>query len=165
MVDRDNVVVLAYGKARVRRTRVFGKRPGEQTFVRSVGVLLIALGVLGYVPGLRLDGNLFGLLTTDGAHNVLHLLTGLAGVAAGFAANRLVARWYCAACTFVYSGVVLATLAGMSPAATRVILGPDTVLHLGVAAMTLAAYCVAVSHAQAGGETRQEPAESRTCQT
>ncbi|HEV2459866.1 MAG TPA: DUF4383 domain-containing protein [Ktedonobacterales bacterium] len=160
MVERDNVVVLASGKARVRRTRAFGKQPGERTVVRSLGVLLIALGVLGYVPGLRLDGNLFGLLTSDGAHNVLHLFTGLAGVLAGFASNRLFARWYCAACTFIYSGVVLATLAGMSPAATRVILGPDTVLHLGVAALTLAAYCVAVSHAQADGETRREPAEA-----
>ena len=159
-METDSYVVLAAGKARVRRLPAFGKRPAEQTFVRSVGVLLIALGTLGYVPGLRLDGNLFGLLTTNGAYNALHLLTGLAGVATGFAPNRLVVRWYCAACTFLYSSVVLATLAGISSAATQAIFGPDNVLHLGVAAMTLAGYFVAVSHTQVGGETRREPAEA-----
>jgi hypothetical protein len=160
MVETDSFVVLTSGRSRVRRMRIFGKRPGERTFVRSVGVLLIALGVLGYVPGLRLNGNLFGLLTTNGAYNALHLLTGLAGVAVGFASDRLLARWYCAVCTFLYSGAVLATLAGVSSAATRAILGPDNVMHLGVAAVMLAAYCVAVSRAQVGGEKRREPVEA-----
>lgn len=47
------------------------------------GVVFTLVGVLGFVPGITNDeGLLLGIFQVDGLHNVIHLLSGLAGLAA-----------------------------------------------------------------------------------
>ena len=50
----------------------------------------ILLGVLGLIPGLTIDGKLFGVFAISGLHNVLHLLSGFVGIALArtYAASR-----------------------------------------------------------------------------
>jgi hypothetical protein len=57
------------------------------TFAKILGIVLIAIGALGFIPGLTPDGLLFGIFRTDPFHNLIHLVTGIMVAAAGFADN------------------------------------------------------------------------------
>lgn len=77
------------------------------------GVLFVAIGVLGFVPGvttehdeLRMAGHdsgahLFGLFQVSVLHNVLHLVTGVAGLA--LARTAALAQGYLVGAGIVYA--------------------------------------------------------------
>ncbi|HSX25047.1 MAG TPA: DUF4383 domain-containing protein [Candidatus Andersenbacteria bacterium] len=44
------------------------------------GWVLIALGVLGFVPGITSNGHLLGIFDVNMAHNLVHLISGLAAL-------------------------------------------------------------------------------------
>jgi hypothetical protein len=50
----------------------------------------IVIGVLGFIPGVTTAGKLFGVFAISGLHNVLHLVSGLVGLALArtYAASR-----------------------------------------------------------------------------
>src|SRR5260370_33999213 len=50
-------------------------------FALLVGVTMPPLGVLGFIPWLTPGGALFGLLRVTPVANIIHLVTGLAGLA------------------------------------------------------------------------------------
>src|SRR6185295_1698495 len=47
------------------------------------GIFFIALGILGLIPGCAPGGMLFGAFQVNGAHNFLHLVTGIAALWTG----------------------------------------------------------------------------------
>ena len=53
-----------------------------------IGVVLLALGVAGFVPDLNPDGKLFGVLPMDTIMSVLFVISGLAGIAIGMSGRR-----------------------------------------------------------------------------
>jgi hypothetical protein len=52
------------------------------------GIVLLALGVAGFIPQLNPDGQLFGVLPMDPIMSGLFVITGLAGIAIGMSARR-----------------------------------------------------------------------------
>lgn len=109
------------------------------------GVAFIAVGVLGFVPGVTwfepdaYDGRLFGIFAVDPLHNELHLLSGFAAIAVGCISERA-SRIYFRVLGIGYGLVALLGLYfGNAP-----LLGmmahnqPDMVLHAVIAVVALA---------------------------
>lgn len=71
---------MASATAEVDLTRA--KDP-QKLFALLFGAVLVVVGVLGFVPRLVTDGNLFGLFGINALHNVVHILTGLLGLVLG----------------------------------------------------------------------------------
>ena len=66
-----------------------------KTYAIVLGAIFVLLGILGFVPPLNPDGNLFGIFHVDAVHNVVHLVSGLAvlgAVLAGGVYPRLAAQ-------------------------------------------------------------------------
>ena len=53
-----------------------------------IGVVLLALGLAGFVPDLNPDGLLFGVLPMTMVLSVLFIITGIAGIAIGMSSRR-----------------------------------------------------------------------------
>ena len=53
-----------------------------------VGVVLLALGLAGFIPDLNPDGQLFGVMPMSIVTSVLFVITGLAGIAIGISSRR-----------------------------------------------------------------------------
>ena len=107
-----------------------------QKLARVFGYVFVAVGVLGFVPGVTTaDGQLLGIFQVDTTQNIVHLLSGvLALVAASGAGTN--ARLYFQVFGAVYALVtVLGFLSGsVLGMATN---GADNVLHLVIAAAAL----------------------------
>ena len=107
-----------------------------QTLAYVFGAILVAVGVLGFVPGVTNDGMLLGIFMVDGLHNLIHLVTGLAALAAawGMYSNKLF---------FQVFGVVYAVVAVLGLLMGGNILGliqtnmADHLLHLVLAVVFL----------------------------
>jgi len=106
-----------------------------QKLARVFGYVFVAVGVLGFVPGVTSGGQLLGIFQVDTLHNIVHLLTGvLALVAASGAGTN--ARLYFQVFGVVYALVtVLGFLSGS--VLGMVTNGADNVLHLVIAAVAL----------------------------
>ena len=107
-----------------------------QTLAWVFGGILVLFGVLGFVPGMTTDGMLLGIFMVDGLHNLIHLVTGLAALAAarGMYSHRLF---------FQVFGIVYAVVAVLGLLMGGNILGlimtnmADHLLHLVLAAAFL----------------------------
>ncbi|HYC38781.1 MAG TPA: hypothetical protein VEC19_20295 [Usitatibacter sp.] len=53
-----------------------------------IGVVLLAIGVAGFVPAFTADGVLFNVIPMDTVRSVLFLVTGLVGIAIGVSRRR-----------------------------------------------------------------------------
>jgi hypothetical protein len=53
-----------------------------------IGVVLLALGVAGFVPALNQDGLLFGVMPVNAVFSVLFILSGIAGIVIGTSNRR-----------------------------------------------------------------------------
>jgi hypothetical protein len=53
-----------------------------------LGVVLLALGLAGFVPGLNPDGQLFGVMPMTTVMSVLFVISGIAGIAIGMSSRR-----------------------------------------------------------------------------
>ena len=122
------------------------------------GVVLTLVGVLGFVPGITTsDGMLLGIFMTGGLHNIIHLVTGLAALAAVWGMWN--PRLY-----FQIFGVVygLVTIVGFLQGDT--VLGligvnmADNLLHLVIAAVALWAGFGMKEEMGMGGMNMQRPA-------
>ena len=107
-----------------------------QTLAWVFGIVFLAVGVLGFVPGITANGHLLGIFEVDALHNIIHLASGLAAVAAAW--GMYSPRTY-----FQVFGVVygLVTVVGFVQGDTVLGLIPvnmaDNVLHLAIAAAAL----------------------------
>jgi hypothetical protein len=48
----------------------------------AVGIVFLLLGIAGFIPGITTDDQLFGIFRVDGTHNLVHIISGLAFLAA-----------------------------------------------------------------------------------
>ena len=106
------------------------------TYARVFGVLFVLIGILGFVPQLTPDGMLLGLFPVNAVHNIVHILLGLWGLAAGGSAPGAVT--YFKGVAVIYTllmvlGLIPATntLFGLAP-----IHGHDVWLHGVLAAIS-----------------------------
>ncbi|MCE9549129.1 DUF4383 domain-containing protein [Candidatus Nomurabacteria bacterium] len=98
------------------------------------GVVMLAVGVLGFVPGVTSNGHLLGIFEVDMLHNVIHLLTGVLALMFASSAPKTF---------FKVFGVVylVVTVAGFVQGST--VLGligvnmADNLLHLVIAVLAL----------------------------
>lgn len=92
----------------------------------GLGVFYVAIGVLGFVPGVTNNGLLLGIFAVNTLHNVAHLIIGLVLVwGARSAAVGSVLR----AMSVVFAVLVVASF--VAPVIEQLPLNPpDTILHL-----------------------------------
>jgi hypothetical protein len=102
------------------------------------GVVFLAVGILGFVPGLTRDEHLLGIFHVNTAHNAVHILTGLIALLSAFAGE------HAATLFFRIFGVVYGLVAILGFAyGDQPIVGlisnnaADTWLHVAVAAVSL----------------------------
>ncbi|HEV8191435.1 MAG TPA: DUF4383 domain-containing protein [Ktedonobacterales bacterium] len=110
-------------------------------YAQVLGAVLLLVGALGFIPALAPDGNLLGIFAIDGPHNVVHILSGVVGLAAGFAAGSRYARLYALVFGIVYAGV---TIVGFIQGTTVLGIIPinlaDNLLHMLIAVSALGVY-------------------------
>ncbi|MCK9530269.1 MAG: DUF4383 domain-containing protein [Gammaproteobacteria bacterium] len=102
------------------------------------GIIMLVVGILGFIGPLTPNGLLFGLFAVDGLHNTVHLLTGAVAVWVGLTSERA-SRLYFQIFGIIYGVLFLIGLAaGNSP-----LLGvmahnwADVWLHLAITAFAL----------------------------
>ncbi len=102
------------------------------------GVVFLAVGVLGFVPGITNNEMLLGIFHVNAAHSAVHLLSGAIALWTGLASVAH-ARLY-----FRVFGVVYALVAVLGfSAGDGMVLGlisnnmPDTWLHVAIAVVAL----------------------------
>jgi hypothetical protein len=110
-------------------------------FAQIAGGALLLAGILGFFGGLAPNNQLLGIFAIDPLHNVVHILSGLAGLAAGFALQGRYARLFAGVFGIVYGLVTVVgflqgtTVLGLIPVNTA-----DNVLHLLIAAGSLGVF-------------------------
>ena len=104
------------------------------------GVVYLAIGVLGFVPGVTVPGEhpghglLLGIFAVNTLHNLVHLLAGVGLVAAGVSPAGA-ARTLLWALTAVFAVLIPASF--IAPIVEAVPLNlPDTLLHTASALLT-----------------------------
>lgn len=107
-------------------------------FARLLGVVFLAVGVLGFFPQATPNGVLLGVFPVNTLHNIVHCALGLWGLAAG--GTMAAAVMYMRALTLIYG--LLAVL-GLIPATNTLfglvpLHGADVALHAAFA--VIAAY-------------------------
>jgi hypothetical protein len=102
-----------------------------RTFALSLGVVLLLVGILGFV--LVPDGGLLlGIFAVDGPHNLVHVLSGILGIAAAYGGW---ARVFCQGFGIVYLAVAVLGFGvgeGMVLGLMHVNMA-DNLLHLAIA--------------------------------
>ena len=104
----------------------------------AFGVVLLLAGLAGYVPALTPDGKLLGVFAVNGAHNIVHILTGVIALAIALASPANMSTF------FKVFGVVYALVAVLGFfSGDQPLLGiiahnaADMWLHVLIAAVTL----------------------------
>ncbi|HEY7350672.1 MAG TPA: DUF4383 domain-containing protein [Ktedonobacterales bacterium] len=124
-------------------------------YAQVLGIVLTLVGILGFIDALAPGGNLLGIFAINSMHNVIHLLSGIVGLAAGFLVGGQYARWYALVFGAVYA---LVTVVGFIQTTTVLGLIPvnlaDNLLHTAIAVASLAVFFIsapgrkaAVAHA------------------
>lgn len=107
-----------------------------QTLAWVFGVVLLLIGVLGFVPGITTDGMLLGLFEVDMMHSIVHIVSGLAALAAAWGLYS--ARLYFQVFGVVYALVtVVGFVMGGSILGLFMVNMADNLLHLVIAAVAL----------------------------
>ena len=107
-----------------------------KTLAWVFGVVLTLVGILGFVPGLTTNDMLLGIFTVGGLHNLIHLVTGLAALAA--AMGYFSPKMYFQIFGVVYGIVtVVGFVQGDTVLGLIMVNMADNVLHLLIAAVAL----------------------------
>lgn len=152
------------------RTRDRGMGPNvvntsiANTAATWFGAALLAIGILGFIPGITSmpggDRNyLLGLFAVDGVHNIVHILTGLVGLAAGLSGRVDYARMYFLVFGIVYALVtIIGFIQGTTVLGIIPVNGWDNVLHVAITIFSFAIYFAsannATDRAQSGADSR-----------
>lgn len=102
------------------------------------GILFIVAGILGFVPGITVDGRLLGIFAVDALHNVVHIVSGAIALYVGRTSEHA-ARKYFQIFGIVYGLITLLGFFHMD----RPLLGimahntADVVLHLLITVASL----------------------------
>lgn len=103
-----------------------------QKITLGLGIFYVAIGILGFVPGITSNGHLLGIFAVNALHNIAHLVLGAALIWGSMSAaittvNRAMAVVF----------AVLVVVSFIAPIVEQLPLNPpDTILHLASAALT-----------------------------
>jgi Domain of unknown function (DUF4383) len=115
-------------------------------YAEVLGAVLLLVGILGFIGVLAPNGQLLGIFAIDPIHNLIHILSGIAGLAAGFAAGSRYARLYAGVFGAVYGLVtVVGFVQGTTVLGLITVNGADNVLHLLIAVASLGVFFLAAS--------------------
>lgn len=105
-----------------------------RTFTLVLGVVLLLVGICGFVLNPE-GGLLLGIFMVDGTHNLIHIVSGLAGIAMAMTgAARLFSQIFGAVYLLVgIAGLAMAAPDGMLLGLIHVN-GADNILHLAIGA-------------------------------
>lgn len=102
------------------------------------GILFVAAGILGFVPGITTDGHLLGVFRVDALHNLVHIASGVVAFIVGRTSEYASRRY------FQIFGVVYGLVAVLGFFyLDQPLLGimahntADLVLHIAIAAASL----------------------------
>ena|SRR5437764_6747802 len=110
-----------------------------KTMAVLFGVVFLAVGILGFVPGVTKDEMLLGIFHVNTAHNAVHLLSGAVALFCGMS-SVAASRMYFKIFGLVYAAVAI--MGFLNPGDTM-LLGlitnntADTWLHVAIAAVSL----------------------------
>lgn len=108
------------------------------TFAKVMGVILLLIGILGFIPTLTPNQMLFNTFMVSPMHNMIHLISGLIFAAVGFSENWDASRKVSLVFAAIY-GII--TLMGFLSSNGMVLGIPmnmaDNVLHLTITVVTL----------------------------
>lgn len=106
--------------------------------VTVLGVVFVLIGILGFIPGVTPDNELLGIFAVNGLHNVVHLLSGIAALAA-VAAGGTAPRMYAQVFGLVYALVtILGFIMGTGELLSLVLINQaDNFLHLVITVVLL----------------------------
>lgn len=109
-----------------------------RTFAVIFGVIMIVVGVLGFIPVVTEDNHLFGIFHVNFVHNVIHIATGFIALLSGLN-NALASRLFFQVFGVVYGLVGLLGIYYGSSAILGIVANnfADTLLHLAIAALSL----------------------------
>jgi hypothetical protein len=127
-------------------TRAATERPAVTMAAAAVGATFVLIGILGFVPGITQNydamefagtesgAELLGIFQVSILHNIVHLLFGVAGLAAARAAGA--ARSYLIGGGIIYGGLAVygMVIDRMSDANFVPVNEADNWLHIGLAA-------------------------------
>ncbi|HEY9686015.1 MAG TPA: DUF4383 domain-containing protein [Coleofasciculaceae cyanobacterium] len=109
------------------------------TYAKVMGIILVAIGILGFIPGIAPDGMLFGIFMVNAWHNIVHLFSGAVFLAVAFSDNWELTRKVVLAFAIIYG---LVTILGFFTPDGGLVLGmrdnmADDILHLAITASAL----------------------------
>ena len=98
----------------------------DQRITLGLGIFYVAIGILGFVPGITSNGLLLGIFAVNTLHNIAHLVIGAVLVWGSMSASVTAVN---KAMTVVFAVLVVASF--IAPVLEQLPLNPpDTVLHL-----------------------------------
>ena len=99
----------------------------------GLGILYVAIGILGFIPGITSNGMLLGIFAVNTLHNIAHLVLGAILVWAAMSPGMLTTVNKAMAVVFA----VLVVASFVAPIVEQLPLNPpDTILHLVSALVT-----------------------------
>ena len=108
-----------------------------QTLAKVFEWVFLAIGILGFVPGITSGGSLLGIFEVDTLHNIIHLITGAAALYL-VRGNGENVRLYFQVFGVIYAIVaVLGFLQGDTVFGLFGVNAADNILHLLVAVVAL----------------------------
>ena len=111
-----------------------------KTMAVLFGVILLVVGILGFVPAVTKDQMLLGIFHVNTIHNVVHLLSGAVALFCGMTSIGA-SRNYFRIFGIVYGAVAVLGLMHMGEHTNLLGLisnnDADTYLHIGIAAVSL----------------------------
>src|SRR5688500_9215488 len=109
-----------------RETRDRRTPLSAQRITLGLGIFYVAIGILGFVPGITSNGLLLGIFAVNTLHNVAHLVIGVVLVWGSMSASMTTVN---KAMTVVFALLVVASF--IAPIVEQLPLNlPDTALHL-----------------------------------
>jgi hypothetical protein len=104
----------------------------QQKITLVLGIVYVAIGILGFVPGITSDGLLLGIFAVNTLHNIAHLVLGAVLIWASMSPAITMVNKAMAA---VFAVLVVASF--IAPIIEQLPLNPpDTILHVASAAIT-----------------------------
>jgi hypothetical protein len=107
-----------------------------QQAAKWFGIVLLAVGILGFIPGVVTQGGLLlGIFSVDTLHNLIHIVSGVIGIASAgsFKGSKLYFKIF----GIVYGIVTILGFVGGGMVLGMMMNTADNILHLVITAFSL----------------------------